>query len=39
MFLTNARARGKNAPDGYDLFPIHFSHITQNPLMVQNDPY
>lgn len=39
MFLANARARGKNAPDGYDLFPIHFSHITQNPLMVQNDPY
>jgi|SRR5690349_20480520 len=38
-FLTTARNRGRNAPDGYDLFPIHFSHIIQNPLIDQNNPY
>ena len=39
MFLSNARARGVNAPDGYELFPIHFSHISQNTLISQNPPY
>ena len=39
MFLSNARARGLNAPDGYELFPIHFSHIRQNTLLTQNTPY
>lgn len=39
LFLSNARDRGLDPPDGYELFPIHFSHITQNPLMTQNDPY
>ena len=38
-FLSTAVARGKNAPAGYELFPIHFSHIIQNPLIIQNDPY
>lgn len=39
MFLTNARSRGVIAPDGYELFPIHFSHISQNTLIEQNVPY
>jgi hypothetical protein len=39
LFLTNARSRGLNPPDGYELFPIHFSHILLNPLIEQNDPY
>jgi len=38
-FLTTARDRGRTAPDGYELFPIHFSHIQQNPLIEQNTPY
>lgn len=39
MFLSDARSRGWDVPDGYELFPIHFSHIRQNPLLSQNDPY
>jgi hypothetical protein len=38
-FLQTARDRGRNAPDGYELFPIHFGHILQNPLIEQNNPY
>lgn len=39
QFLTNAQARGVDAPAGYELFPIHFTHINQNKLIEQNSPY
>lgn len=38
-FVSMARDRGLTVPDGYELFPIHFTHINQNPLIVQNNPY
>lgn len=39
QFLSNAQARGVNAKAGYELFPIHFTHINQNTLIEQNNPY
>ncbi len=38
-FLSNAVERGLNPPAGYELYPIHFGHILQNPLIEQNNPY